>query len=423
MGDVAQSNPIVLNSAGFPTTGQIWITEGTSIKIVFTDASDVVIKTEDNIPGLNDTIAASADEWLAGPTPTYIGATSFSLVGDQTSDFHVGRRVKTTNSGGTIYSTISATAYTTLTTVTVVNDSGTLDAGLSAVSYALLSAVNPAVPKLTQTNKRLIDLPGLADDNTFTNNNTFTDTNFFVAGSADSTKKVRLEVDGLTTAQTRVITPPDVDVTLPYKPGTYGGSQVYTASDTWTKPAGLKRVRVIVTAGGGGGGGCAQGGNATGGGGGAGATSIDTIETADLGATETVTVGAAGAASATGNNTGGTGGTSSFGTHCACAGGAGGSGSGTATAGAGGAVTTPGDIDIAGGPGFHGNGTSSGLNGVGGNGGSSYWGGGGLGAQNTGNGAAALCYGGGGAGAADNNTADRSGGAGKAGIVIVEEFF
>ena len=251
----------------------------------------------------------------------------------------------------------------------------------------------------------------------------FIDTNFKISGSSDATKLIRFEVDGLTTAQTRVITPPDVDVTLPYKPGTYGGSQVYTASDTWTKPAGLKRVRVIVTAGGGGGGGCAQGGNATGGGGGAGATSIDTIETADLGATETVTVGAAGAASATGNNTGGTGGTSSFGTHCACAGGAGGSGSGTATAGAGGAVTTPGDIDIAGGPGFHGNGTSSGLNGVGGNGGSSYWGGGGLGAQNTGNGAAALCYGGGGAGAADNNTADRSGGAGKAGIVIVEEFF
>ena len=143
-GSVAQSNPIVLNSAGFPTTGQIWITEGSSVKIVFTDASDVVIKTEDNIPGVNDT-TVTQDEWVSGPTPTFDSTTSFTLVGDQTSTFHVGRRVKTTNSGGTIYSRISVTAFTTLTTVTVVNDSGVLDSGLSAVSYGLISAVNPSV--------------------------------------------------------------------------------------------------------------------------------------------------------------------------------------------------------------------------------------------------------------------------------------
>ncbi|MCR4307652.1 MAG: hypothetical protein NUV80_03755, partial [Candidatus Berkelbacteria bacterium] len=144
-GSVAQSNAIILNSAGFPTTGQIWITEGTSIKIVFTDASDVVIKTEDNIPGVNDA-ATTSDEWVAGPAPTFVSTTSFTLVGDQTSTFHVGRRVKTTNSGGTIYSRISATAFTTLTTVTIVNDSGVLDSGLSAVSYGLLSAVNSSDP-------------------------------------------------------------------------------------------------------------------------------------------------------------------------------------------------------------------------------------------------------------------------------------
>ena len=42
----------------------------------------------------------------------------------------------------------------------------------------------------------------------------FLDTHPVVAGSADSTKKVRLEVDGLTTATTRVITVPDRDFTL-----------------------------------------------------------------------------------------------------------------------------------------------------------------------------------------------------------------
>src|SRR3990172_3572368 len=171
-GSVSQSNPIILNSAGFPTTGQIWITEGTSVKIVFTDASDVVIKTEDNIPGLNDSVLLSADEWTDGPAPTFISTTSFSLVGDQTSTFHIGRRVKTTNSGGTIYSRISNSVFGALTTVTVVNDSGVLDSGLSAVEYGILSATNFAIPQLTAANKRLIDLPGLADANTWTNTQT-----------------------------------------------------------------------------------------------------------------------------------------------------------------------------------------------------------------------------------------------------------
>jgi hypothetical protein len=58
----------------------------------------------------------------------------FTLVGDQTTTFTVGRRLKTTNSGGTVYSTITASVFAAVTTVTVVNDSSSLDAGLSAVA-------------------------------------------------------------------------------------------------------------------------------------------------------------------------------------------------------------------------------------------------------------------------------------------------
>jgi hypothetical protein len=43
----------------------------------------------------------------------------------------------------------------------------------------------------------------------------FLDTHPIVEGSADSTKKLRIEVDGITTATTRVITVPDADLTLP----------------------------------------------------------------------------------------------------------------------------------------------------------------------------------------------------------------
>jgi len=42
----------------------------------------------------------------------------------------------------------------------------------------------------------------------------FTDSNPIVVGSSDATKKVRFEVDGLTTATTRVITVPDRDMTI-----------------------------------------------------------------------------------------------------------------------------------------------------------------------------------------------------------------
>src|SRR5258706_8120915 len=41
------------------------------------------------------------------------------------------------------------------------------------------------------------------------------DTDPLIVGSADGTKKVRFEVDGLTTGTTRVITVPDSDLTLP----------------------------------------------------------------------------------------------------------------------------------------------------------------------------------------------------------------
>lgn len=154
------ANPIVLNTRGEPAdTGgasqPIWQAGGAAVKFVLAPSTDTdppvsPISTWDNIAGINDA-SVTVDQWASGPTPTYVGATSFTLIGDQTSTFHVGRRVKTTNSGGTIYGTITVSAYTTLTTITVVNDSGSLDVGLSAVSYGLLSATGPSVPGVSMS--------------------------------------------------------------------------------------------------------------------------------------------------------------------------------------------------------------------------------------------------------------------------------
>lgn len=148
-GLVANTNPIILDALGMPTTTEIWFTTGQNYKVVYAPSTDTdpptsPIWTIDNLSGIND-VSASFDEWVSGPAPTFVSATSFTLVGDQTVKFHKSRRLKTTNSGGTIYSTIANSVFGAVTTVTVANDSGVLDSGLSAVSYSLISAANPSI--------------------------------------------------------------------------------------------------------------------------------------------------------------------------------------------------------------------------------------------------------------------------------------
>lgn len=152
-GNVANANPVVLNSNGYPASAgnvvEIWLTASTSYKFVLKTSAGVTVWTRDNISGINDT-SVSADQWLTGPTPTYVSATSFTLVGDQTSTFQVGRRVKTTNTGGTIYSTITSSTFGASTTIVVSNDSGSLDSGLSAVSYGIISSTNTSLPEFSR---------------------------------------------------------------------------------------------------------------------------------------------------------------------------------------------------------------------------------------------------------------------------------
>lgn len=148
-GSVQNANPMTLNAGGYSTTSsvqtQVWLTGGVNYLFILKTAGGVTIWSRDNLVGIGDTSSAQ-DQWVAGPAPTFVSATSFSLVGDQTGNFQVGRRVKTTNSGGTIFSTITVSAFGAVTTVTVVNDSGVLDSGLSAVSYGLLSDTKHSVP-------------------------------------------------------------------------------------------------------------------------------------------------------------------------------------------------------------------------------------------------------------------------------------
>jgi hypothetical protein len=142
------TNPIVLNSRGEPPA-PIWLTEGSTYKLYLTTPTDTdppvtSVRVIDNIRGVNDA-TVTIDEWISsGLTPTYVSATSFTLSGDQTTEFHEGRRLKITDSGGSKYVTITGSTYAPSTT-TVVVAGDALASPTSAVSYSIIRATNSSI--------------------------------------------------------------------------------------------------------------------------------------------------------------------------------------------------------------------------------------------------------------------------------------
>jgi hypothetical protein len=161
-GATPNSNPIVLNSRGQPPN-EIWWTNLTPYKMVWAPSTDTdpptnPIRTFDNLYGINDTVNAVAaqGEWvLSASVPTFASGTSFTVPGNQTATLTIGRRLKTSNTSGIIYSTITNSVFGAVTTVTVTNDSGVLDSGLSVLSYGFLSSVNGSIPPTFVPNRAL----------------------------------------------------------------------------------------------------------------------------------------------------------------------------------------------------------------------------------------------------------------------------
>lgn len=147
-GSVPQANPIPLNTLGLPPQ-PVWIDSLLSYKFIIRDVNGLIQRTIDNVVGISGAAPLPADQWIIYQgSATYISAASFSLAGDQTSIFQVGRRVRTVNTGGVVYSTILTSVFGAVTTVTLSNDSGSLDTGLSQVSYGILSAQDDSIPAI-----------------------------------------------------------------------------------------------------------------------------------------------------------------------------------------------------------------------------------------------------------------------------------
>jgi hypothetical protein len=145
-GSTVNTNPVVLNTRGEPTN-PIWLPTGVAYKAVLKDSVGNLIRTIDNISGVNDTSTPVISEWVlyAGPA-TYINSTQFSVTGDATATFDNGRRVKATVSGTDRYGTVNGAPVYALgvTTVTLTLDSGVLDSSLATVYYGFLDPAHPS---------------------------------------------------------------------------------------------------------------------------------------------------------------------------------------------------------------------------------------------------------------------------------------
>lgn len=207
-------------------------------------------------------------------------------------------------------------------------------------------------------------------------------------------------------------------------------NQVFTSSGTYTPTSGMLYCQITMVGGGGGGGGATTTGasqSCVGAGGGGGEWAQGSFSASTIGASQTVTIGAAGTNAS--GSAGGTGGTTSVGSLITAVGGTGGAigtagASSQAAGGSGGTGGSGGDIRS---PGMMGAPSNASFGtfvftGAGGNSHYGYGGSGLSGSFTTGTSATNYGAGGGGAAANQSNASTTAGGASTKGVVIITEY-
>lgn len=110
-GNIAHTNPIILDSAGRVPSGEIWLTDGVLYKFVLRDSGDALIATYDNISGINsnavaytnqqEIITATAGQTVFDLTITYApGTNSLSVFVDGVNQYGPGAQYAYTETDG-----------------------------------------------------------------------------------------------------------------------------------------------------------------------------------------------------------------------------------------------------------------------------------------------------------------------------------
>jgi hypothetical protein len=148
-GNVARTNPIILDSAGrIPSGGEIWLTDAQNYKFVLKTSADVEIATYDNVNGNGSGILSS----LAAPNgATLVGFTGFnttvgtvaSLAGSSGSDFIGFLQAGT--------SAVARSAQDEMRDIIDVRDFGADPTGVTDSATAITAAINAAIVRAPAT--------------------------------------------------------------------------------------------------------------------------------------------------------------------------------------------------------------------------------------------------------------------------------
>lgn len=97
------------------------------------------------------TVFADSQFFDQGLNPIFTGINTFTLVGDQTSAVHAGRRLKLFDAT-IIYATVVTASFTALTTITITADNATaLTSSLSSFALSILTRTHDAIPRNLST--------------------------------------------------------------------------------------------------------------------------------------------------------------------------------------------------------------------------------------------------------------------------------
>lgn len=142
-GTAANANPVILDSEG---RANVWLQAGRSYKFILKTSvvsGSVVVWSVDNYNVAGGFPSPALEEWVKETiVPTFSTTVLLVIAGaNVTSRYVAGRRIRATQTSGTVYGTVTqATFGGADTTLRIVLDGGAvLDSGLSALWYGITS--------------------------------------------------------------------------------------------------------------------------------------------------------------------------------------------------------------------------------------------------------------------------------------------